>query len=302
MRWIALPQSSWCAGWSRFRRCRVTKPRRRRGSSSRCARAGYDRAFVDDAGNAVGELGDPSAVAHDRASRPHRHRPRQHSGPHRAVGADGDLLFGRGSVDAKGPLATFRRRRRAVWISRRRERPASVWSSSARSKKRPPPARARGSSRRASTARPSRFPPPASSASRATGIASRSATRDGCCSTSPPISRWPTPPARMPASRRWSSTYWNWVTAHAAALQRRQGQGLRSAEPEPAPLHHVHERRDARPGRCAVCVAAAGRLRRGRDSWRACRTQWPAAISPEANDSSTSSFAGRRTRLARRSQ
>ena len=48
----------------------------------------------------------------------------------------------------------------------------------------------------------SRSRPRASSASRVTGIASRLATRDGCCSTSPPISRWPTPPDPMRASRR----------------------------------------------------------------------------------------------------
>lgn len=61
---------------------------------------GYDQAFVDDAGNAVGVWG---------------------SGPreivllghidtvlgHIPVRYDGDLLYGRGSVDAKGPLACF---------------------------------------------------------------------------------------------------------------------------------------------------------------------------------------------------
>ena len=69
-------------------------------------KSGYDRAFVDDAGNAVGELGDPSAprtivllghidtVPGDIPVRIE-------------ASADGDVLFGRGSVDAKGPLATF---------------------------------------------------------------------------------------------------------------------------------------------------------------------------------------------------
>ena len=66
---------------------------------------GYDRAFVDGAGNAVGELGDPSAsrtivllghIDTVPGNIPVRMEP----------SADGDLLFGRGSVDAKGPLAT----------------------------------------------------------------------------------------------------------------------------------------------------------------------------------------------------
>ena len=68
--------------------------------------AGYDRAFVDEAGNAVGELGDPSAartivllghIDTVAGNIPVRIEP----------STDGDLLFGRGSVDAKGPLATF---------------------------------------------------------------------------------------------------------------------------------------------------------------------------------------------------
>ena len=64
--------------------------------------AGYDRAFVDHAGNAVGELGDPSAprtivlLGHiDTVP------------GNIAVRIENDLLYGRGSVDAKGPLATF---------------------------------------------------------------------------------------------------------------------------------------------------------------------------------------------------
>src|SRR6187549_376234 len=64
--------------------------------------AGFDRAFVDDAGNAVGELGDPSAsqtivlLGHiDTVP------------GNIAVRIEDGLLYGRGSVDAKGPLATF---------------------------------------------------------------------------------------------------------------------------------------------------------------------------------------------------
>ncbi len=67
---------------------------------------GYDRALVDAAGNAVGELGDPSAsrtivllghIDTVPGNIPVRIEP----------SAEGDLLYGRGSVDAKGPLATF---------------------------------------------------------------------------------------------------------------------------------------------------------------------------------------------------
>ena len=62
----------------------------------------FDRAFVDAAGNAVGELGDASAartivlLGHiDTVP------------GNLAVRIEGDFLYGRGSVDAKGPLATF---------------------------------------------------------------------------------------------------------------------------------------------------------------------------------------------------
>lgn len=63
---------------------------------------GYDRAFVDAAGNAVGELGDPNAartiVLLGHIDTVPGNIP---------VRIEGDLLYGRGSVDAKGPLATF---------------------------------------------------------------------------------------------------------------------------------------------------------------------------------------------------
>lgn len=67
---------------------------------------GYERAFVDAAGNAVGEIGAPDAartivllghIDTVPGAIPVRIEPT----------ADGDVLYGRGSVDAKGPLATF---------------------------------------------------------------------------------------------------------------------------------------------------------------------------------------------------
>ena len=64
--------------------------------------AGYDRAFVDDAGNAVGELGDASAartiVLLGHIDTVPGNIP---------VRIEDGQLYGRGSVDAKGPLATF---------------------------------------------------------------------------------------------------------------------------------------------------------------------------------------------------
>ena len=64
--------------------------------------AGFDRAFVDGAGNAVGELGDSTAartiVLLGHIDTVPGNIP---------VRIEGDLLYGRGSVDAKGPLATF---------------------------------------------------------------------------------------------------------------------------------------------------------------------------------------------------
>jgi len=64
--------------------------------------SGYDRAFVDDAGNAVGELGESSAsrtiVLLGHIDTVPGNIP---------VRIENGLLYGRGSVDAKGPLATF---------------------------------------------------------------------------------------------------------------------------------------------------------------------------------------------------
>ena len=64
--------------------------------------AGYDCAFVDEAGNAVGELGDRAA------SRTIVLLGHIDTVPGNiAVRIENDLLYGRGSVDAKGPLAAF---------------------------------------------------------------------------------------------------------------------------------------------------------------------------------------------------
>lgn len=64
--------------------------------------AGYDRAFVDEAGNAVGEFGEPSAartiVLLGHIDTVPGNIP---------VRIEDGVLYGRGSVDAKGPLATF---------------------------------------------------------------------------------------------------------------------------------------------------------------------------------------------------
>lgn len=67
---------------------------------------GFDRSMVDDAGNAVGEMGSPDAGAtvlllgHIDTVKGHV--------PVRVEGCGGErLLYGRGSVDAKGSLAAF---------------------------------------------------------------------------------------------------------------------------------------------------------------------------------------------------
>lgn len=67
---------------------------------------GFERAFVDEAGNAVGELGDPAAprliVLLGHIDTVPGNIPVRIE-----ASANGDILYGRGSVDAKGPLASF---------------------------------------------------------------------------------------------------------------------------------------------------------------------------------------------------
>ena len=176
--------------------------------------AGYDRAFVDEAGNAVGEIGAPDAAADDRAARPHRHRARQHPGPHRSYGRRRRALRPR-QRRREGAARDVRRRRRA--------RSAPAWARDGRPARRRRRRRRRGGRdqqgralhRRALQRHRSRCRPPASSASRATGTASRSATRAGCCWTSTarqPMAHTAGPDASVATV---VVDLWNWVSAHA---------------------------------------------------------------------------------------
>jgi len=143
--------------------------------------AGYDRAYVDDAGNAVGELGDPSAsrtiVLLGHIDTVPGNIPVRIEA---AEGTESDLLFGRGSVDAKGPLATFAAGAARFGSAAAKAAALRIVVVGAVEEE-------------AATSKGARF------------IASRSDTKDGCCSTSPPISRWRTPPVPTPASPRSSS-------------------------------------------------------------------------------------------------
>jgi [amino group carrier protein]-lysine/ornithine hydrolase len=69
-------------------------------------RASYERAFVDEAGNAVGELGAPDA-ARTIVLLGHIDTVPGDIPVRIEAAAAGEVLYGRGSVDAKGPLATF---------------------------------------------------------------------------------------------------------------------------------------------------------------------------------------------------
>jgi LysW-gamma-L-lysine carboxypeptidase len=68
--------------------------------------AGYDRAFVDAAGNAVGEIGAEDAPR-TLVLLGHIDTVPGNIPVRIEASAEGDVLYGRGSVDAKGPLATF---------------------------------------------------------------------------------------------------------------------------------------------------------------------------------------------------
>ena len=70
------------------------------------AALGYDRAFVDEAGNAVGEMG-PADAAQTVVLLGHIDTVPGAIPVRIEQTAGGPALYGRGSVDAKGPLATF---------------------------------------------------------------------------------------------------------------------------------------------------------------------------------------------------
>ena len=175
--------------------------------------------------------------------------------------ADGDLLYGRGSVDAKGPLATFVAGAARFGAARARAAGLRVVVVGAVEEE-------------AATSKGARF-----IASRFNGTTEPIPT--ACIIGEPshwnrvtlgykgrllldltadqPMAHTAGPDASVASV---VVDLWNWVTAHAAAYNAGQGQGVRPVEPEPAPVHHLDQRRDARHGRRAVCLAPAGGLRR----------------------------------------
>jgi LysW-gamma-L-lysine carboxypeptidase len=70
------------------------------------SRAGFERAFVDEAGNAVGEIG-PHPAPRTIVLLGHIDTVPGDIPVRIEATPQGDALYGRGSVDAKGPLATF---------------------------------------------------------------------------------------------------------------------------------------------------------------------------------------------------
>ncbi len=70
------------------------------------AALGFERAWVDGAGNAVGEIGAPDAPV-TLLLLGHIDTVPGNIPVRVEAGAQGDVLYGRGSVDAKGPLAAF---------------------------------------------------------------------------------------------------------------------------------------------------------------------------------------------------
>jgi LysW-gamma-L-lysine carboxypeptidase len=74
--------------------------------ATQMAALGYDRACVDEAGNAVAELG-PTDATRTIVLLGHIDTVPGNIPVRIESASNGDVLFGRGSVDAKGPLATF---------------------------------------------------------------------------------------------------------------------------------------------------------------------------------------------------
>jgi LysW-gamma-L-lysine carboxypeptidase len=145
--------------------------------------AGYDRAFVDEAGNAVGELGDANAartiVLLGHIDTVPGNIPVRIEATAGTDGTEHEVLYGRGSVDAKGPLATFVAGAARFGAAAARAANCRLIVVGA-VEEGPRPARAHALSHRGSTARTMSFPPRASLASQAIGIGSRSATRVAC--------------------------------------------------------------------------------------------------------------------------
>ena len=146
-RWIALPRLNWCTGWWRSPRCRGRKSSPQRGSSARCAPpASIARSWMTPATRSASwamPIAPRTIVLLGHIDTVPGNIP---------VRIENDLLYGRGSVDAKGPLATFVAGA-ARFGSAAAKAANSGSSSSAPSKKKRPPAKALASSRPASTAR-----------------------------------------------------------------------------------------------------------------------------------------------------
>ena len=165
------------------------------------------RAHIDAAGNAVGEIGTegPLVVLLGHMDTAPGHVP---------VRREGDLLYGRGAVDAKGPLAAF------ICAAARLGRPcrACVWPSSARSRRRAPPRAARGMSP-PPTARPLRH-------RRAEPLGPPDAGLQGPTARGVPVGagyrRTPPAPCHTAGSAPWSSgtASWRWRSSMADARVR----------------------------------------------------------------------------------
>ncbi len=225
--------------------------------------AGYDRAFVDDAGNAVGELGDPSAS--------------------RTI-----VLLGHiDTVPGNIPVRIEAAEGAAICCSA-----AAASTRRGRSRRSPPARRASDQRRRkaadlrvvvvgaveeeAATSKGARFIASRFDGKRRTDsdrvhhrraepLESRHARLQGTAAARLHRRSADGAHRRSRCERRVGRRRLLELGDRARrARQRRQGQGLRSAEPEPAPLHHLDQRADARHRRRAVRVAAAGRLRRRR--------------------------------------
>ncbi len=216
--------------------------------------AAFDRAFMDDAGNAVGELGDPDAprtiVLLGHIDTVPGNIP---------VRIENDLLYGRGSVDAKGPLATFVAGAARFGAAAAKAANVRVVVVGAVEEE-------------AATSKGARF-----IAARFDGSNER--VPDACIIGEPshwnrvtlgykgrllldltadqPMAHTAGPDASVAIGRGRSLELGHGACGPGEC---RQGQGVRSAQSEPAAIRHRHQRRDARHRGCPVCVATAGWL------------------------------------------